>query len=379
MNTPMSKRAFFSNGGLSAGLGIGALALLTQRAAADTPFTSVTYPVTGGTVSRTTPDRFADNVNVREFGAKGDGATDDTATIQAALNAAYGLPSSPNGAGNATNNRAVFFPNGNYKITTPLRLRSVRSAHIFGAGRFATRIQNIAGGNVFQTNGCEYSRFERMNLAALGTGVAFDLDWDNTGSTALQSNTFSDMFFEGGTYGVRIGETGNMGSENSFLNCFFSGSSIAGLATKNYNALQQTVIGGNFAGCAKGVWVYSGSVPVIHGVGFQQQSDTDIAVDNTAGDCYSIQGCRSESSPNFLRLHSGSAAHVAGCTQLSSTAGVFAFIESGGSSFPGSLCVDNCYSLKGIIQGNGKLYARGNFFSNPGYLSSFGGTVLQNI
>ena len=377
MNTPMSKRAFFSNGGLSAGLGIGALALLTQRAAADTPFTSVTYPVTGGTVSRTTPDRFADIVNVREFGAKGDGATDDTAAIQAALNAAYGLPSSPNGGPNATNNRAVFFPNGDYRITTPLRLRSVRGAHIFGAGRFATRIQNVAGGSVFQTNGCEYSRFERMNLATSGTGVAFDLDWDGTGSTALQSNTFSDMYIEGGTYGVRIGQSGYMGSENSFLNCYFAGGSVAGLATKNYNALQQSVIGGNIAGCAIGIWVYSGSVPVIHGVGFQTQSDTDIAVDNTAGDCYAIHGCRSES-VNFIRFHNGSSAHLAACTQTQGSSGVFAFIEAAGT-FPGSLSVDNCYSLNGILTGNGKLYARGNFFGNSGYLSSFAGKVLQNI
>ncbi len=312
------------------------------------------------------------------YGAKGDGATDDTAAIQAALDAAYGTTGSPHGL-SATNNRAVHFPPGDYRITSALTLRSVIGAHIFGAGRFTTRIQNISGGNVFTTNGFEYSRVERMELVTSGSGVAFDLDWDNTGSAALQSNTFSDMYFEGGAYGVRIGVTGYMGSENSFLNCFFAGASVAGLGVKNYNALQQTVVGGNFQSCAIGIWVAAGSAPVIHGVGFQGSTDTDIAVDNSAGDCYSISGCRSEGSPNFLRLHNGSAAHVAGCTQLSGTAGVFAYIESGGATFPGSLCVDNCYSLNGIFTANGKLYIRGSLFLNAAYLGSFAGTVVQNI
>ncbi len=185
------------------------------------------------------------------------------------------------------------------------------------------------------------------------------------------------MFFEGGTYGVSIGKTGFMGSENSFLNCYFAGGSIAGLATKNYNALQQTIIGGNIAGCAIGIWVSSGSVPTIHGVGFQINTDTDIAVDNTAGDCYSIHGCRSES-VNFVRLHAGSSAHMGACTQTQGSSGIFAFIEDG-STFPGSLCVDNCYSLNGIFTANGKLYLRGNFFGNAAYLGSFAGTVVQNI
>jgi hypothetical protein len=49
----------------------------------------------------------------------------------------------------------VFFPPGYYKTTSPLMLKSVMGAHIFGASRFTTTIQNVAGGSgIFVTNGC---------------------------------------------------------------------------------------------------------------------------------------------------------------------------------------------------------------------------------
>src|SRR5262245_50598639 len=129
MTTQISKRA------LSAGLGVGALALLTQtqRASADTSFTEFAFPATGAPMPRTMPARLAEVKNVKDYGAVGDGATDDTAAIQAAVNAAYGSSSSPHGGGSGVyNNAAVFFPAGNYIIKSAITLRSVMGAHIYG-------------------------------------------------------------------------------------------------------------------------------------------------------------------------------------------------------------------------------------------------------
>lgn len=83
---------------------------------------------TGSTTARTLANRFADVVNVKDFGAVGDGVTDDTAAIQAAINT-------------GTN---IFIPVGIYKITSNLILTSNRQ--IFGVGN-ATKIQ-ISSNNI---------------------------------------------------------------------------------------------------------------------------------------------------------------------------------------------------------------------------------------
>jgi hypothetical protein len=60
---------------------------------------------TGSTTARSLEDRFGDVVNVLDYGAKGDGVTDDTNAIQAALN---------------SGNKMIYVPAGSYKLSSNL-------------------------------------------------------------------------------------------------------------------------------------------------------------------------------------------------------------------------------------------------------------------
>jgi len=92
---------------------------------------------TGSTTSRKLKDRFADVVNVKDFGAAGDGIQDDTAAIQAAVSASL----------------HVFIPTGSYKITSQILCQT--ATNIIGSGRSSTTI--IASGTsdvfVWQSSG----------------------------------------------------------------------------------------------------------------------------------------------------------------------------------------------------------------------------------
>lgn len=298
-----------------------------------------------------------------DFSATGNGSTDDTANIQAALDAAFKTAGSPNAEANVFNNRAVYFPPGWYKITSPLTLTDVIGAHVFGAGRFTTKIENTAGGSVFVSNGLSYSVFERMHLNTSGSGICFDADWDGSGPVSLQSVSFNDMMFNNGAVGLRAGHSGNMGSEFQFSNCYFIAQSLAGLQTENANALMHTVLGGNFAQCATGILVSGGSVPNIIGTSFQNNAGIDLDVVNSAADTYFLSGCRSESQ-NFAYFRNGASGVLTSCNQVSATAGNFAYIEgtTAASAGSGTLLIEGGWSQNGIIFGgaNSTLYIRGN-------------------
>lgn len=88
---------------------------------------------TGSDTGRTLADWFGEIVNVKDFDAKGDNSTDDTASINAAIARANSLVSSGNGA-------VLYFPFGRYVCSSALTALS-RGVCIRGAGRWHTIIR----------------------------------------------------------------------------------------------------------------------------------------------------------------------------------------------------------------------------------------------
>lgn len=301
------------------------------------------------------------------FGAAGDFSKNDTLALQSAANYCFGSPSSPHGSADVTSNRTLRIPRGHYKITSPIRLSKLHGGRVLGAGRFVTKITNVAGGPVFATNGCAYSRFEGLWLeSADESATIFDLNWDGTaGGAALQSNSFSDMFFSSGGIGIDIGADGYMGSENIFINCFWGGQRRAGIKTSNFNALQNTIVGGNFQSCRIGVWIEKGSVPLIDGVGFQLSKEWDVRQDNSANDTLALLACRTESE-NFVKVRNGVHTQLTACSHLQ-TQSEGVFLDPDGCP----ATVERCVSLQGQVRlaRSARLAVRGCSFGRSDWLS----------
>jgi pectate lyase-like protein len=101
------------------GSAVGALALRPSRTAqADATFTNFSFAATGAPTPRTMPERLSDIINVKDWGAVGNGSTPDSAAIQAAIDYCSST------AGGKPAGGTVFFPNGIYQLTARLSVGS---------------------------------------------------------------------------------------------------------------------------------------------------------------------------------------------------------------------------------------------------------------
>lgn len=124
---------------------------------------------TGSTTARFISDRFADIVNVRDFGAVGDGAANDSTAIQAALD--YALTKTT---------CAVYVPAGTYLLNARLTgaLISDQRLRIYGDGMYASLllVNNVNGG--IGLTGQRNAEFEMDNIWLApnldGAGTAFE-------------------------------------------------------------------------------------------------------------------------------------------------------------------------------------------------------------
>jgi polygalacturonase len=228
----------------------------------------ITYNQKGtGAQDRTLTNKLQESVSVKDFGATGDGSTDDTAAIQAAFT--------------ANTSGAVYIPSGTYKCTSTLSISSPSNMVIFGEGKIQfptavlassiTQITVSAGSNV-TISGISFEILNHIGVFS-DTYTAIGVQFRDTDNVVIENCKFyrhsfhalhqlgGDYFNVQGCYFENIG--GNGYSTDRF--------DIAG--GTNYNYPQHCVFSNNIVrGCLDSfVGMHNASYVTIDGNTLQKQ------------------------------------------------------------------------------------------------------------
>jgi hypothetical protein len=202
-------------------------------------------------VTRVMQDKVRERVSVKDFGAVGDGTTDDTAAIQAALNAGIAA------------NKAVYFPGGTYKVTYLVQITLPNSAQGSQATNYFAQL--VAYGDGFSNTiiNCTNTGW----LKIIGSSQQHSVDiadmtvaYGSTGvSTAIEMNCSSYPFFGEFTAKsrIRVHFRGNDGINHvnywgtcvdaiDWSNIDFSGSMFDGASTPNGTGVVTRKSAGNY-------------------------------------------------------------------------------------------------------------------------------------
>jgi hypothetical protein len=190
------------------------------------------------------------NVTAPPYGAKGDGVNDDTSAIQNALNA------------NCTKKtpKAIYFPAGNYRITSTLLFNHHSGATCQGAFPYGGWIAGAGSGQttiamdpslkkgVFATDGLSWATIQGITFKTWAyqggdpQAVNFNLEF-YPGYIASQDNNFYDVGFDGGFIAFGTGVTAPTGGNCSATTIFRGQMKNAhiGFASGHFNALANGV------------------------------------------------------------------------------------------------------------------------------------------
>jgi hypothetical protein len=169
-------------------------------------------------------------INVKTYGAVGDGSHDDTTNIQNAITAALAT-----NRGTAT----VYFPAGTYKITATLNCTSATGSSggpgvmLRGDGQRATRIfKNSAFGYAVTWNG---NGGPDTNPSVYGGMVDITVDGNATSGGLVQTNSAQQMFFRGCSFVGCVGSAWDFNTmqDSYFLQCTFNNCGSTSLPVVN--------------------------------------------------------------------------------------------------------------------------------------------------
>jgi hypothetical protein len=114
---------------------------------------------------------FSGFINVKQFGAKGDGVTDDTAAIQAAIDYASAIVQNIIASKSDFVTASVYFPAGRYKHTSTLFVKE--GVRLLGESKSSSMLLSSGVATAIQMGGAsrEYSDVVVENLCIAGDGV----------------------------------------------------------------------------------------------------------------------------------------------------------------------------------------------------------------
>jgi hypothetical protein len=238
------------------GSAVGALALMPSRIAqADTAFTQFGFPATGAPTARTMPDRLAEIKNVKDFGARGDGSTDDTSAIQAAINAA------------AAKGGSVYFPSGVYKTSRTLTVSGKNPLiRLFGENSQDFLTGSSIQGSVSESSGDLTSGYlfaaaqpgTSLPASNFGCAIIENMNWSNS------SPSGKGLFIPAMMYGV----VRHCNIVTSKVGISTVGPPQGGMPVAGIGCIEHCTITGNQTAGSIGAYISTGSVTACSIIGW---------------------------------------------------------------------------------------------------------------
>lgn len=170
----------------------------------------------------------------KDYGAAGNGSSDDTSALQKALD----------DLGQGNNSRVLYIPAGTYLISRNVILNPMAKIGIVGEDprRSIIKWNGPNGGNLLTLSGVAYSKINRLTFDGnRKASVLVDEAWSGSGNYFDNMDEYADDIFQNAEMGIRGGNLGAGANESAVWRCQFLNLTKSGISLQNPNALDWSI------------------------------------------------------------------------------------------------------------------------------------------